>query len=237
MAPEVVVGAEDVLAAQFVRRFETEARRAMTSQGRFACALPGGSVARAFFPSLAGAAVDWSRVDVFWGDERAVPATDPESNYGIASRLLLRQVRPDPSRVHRMPADAADLDAAAASYAADMIHILGDPPRLEVILLGVGPDGHVCSLFPGHPALGEGAHAVVAVRDAPKPPRQRLTVTLRVLATAGTIYVVAFGAEKAAAIRVAIEREDSVLPVSLAVRSGPKAVFMLDHAAASLLAG
>jgi len=207
----------------------------MSARGRFACALPGGSVARAFFPSLAGASVDWARVDVFWGDERAVPATDPESNYGLASRLWLRQIRPDPSRVHRMPADAADLEAAAASYAADMIRILGDPPRLDVILLGMGPDGHMCALFPGHPALGEGAHAVVAVRDSPKPPRQRLTVTLRVLAAAGTIYVVAFGAAKAATIREAIEQGGSVLPVSLVVRSGAKVVFMLDPAAASLL--
>jgi len=235
MAPEVLVGSEDVLAAQFVRRFETEARHAMTAQGRFACALPGGSVARAFLPWLVGASVDWSRVDVFWCDERAVPATDPESNYGLASRLWLQQIQPDPSRVHRMPADAANLDAAAASYAADMIRITGDPPRLDVVLLGMGPDGHVCSLFPGHPALRDEAHEVLVVRDAPKPPRERLTVTRRVLAAAGTIYVAAFGAEKAAAIREAIEDEDSALPVSLVVRSGPKTVFMLDPAAAGLL--
>jgi 6-phosphogluconolactonase len=235
MSQEVVVGAEDVVAVQFVRRFEAEARRAMTARGRLACALSGGSVARAFFPALAGASVDWARVELFWCDERAVPPTDPESNYGLASRLWLQQVCPDPSRVHRMPADDPDLEAAADRYAAEMVRILGDPPSLSVILLGMGQDGHVCSLFPGHPALDEGSRSVVAVRDAPVPPRRRLTITRRVLAAAQTIYVVAFGVEKAPAIREAVEREDSALPVSLAVRSGPQVVFMLDPGAASLL--
>jgi 6-phosphogluconolactonase len=226
-----------------VRRFAQAARRAIALRGRFACALPGGSVALAFLPALARASVDWPQIDFFWTDERAVPAADPESNYGVASRLLLQQIPADPVRVHRMPAEAPDLDAAAAEHTAEMIRVLGDPPELDVVLMGVGPDGHICSLFPGHPALRAGSRAVVAVRDAPKPPPCRLTLTLHALAVARTIYVVAFGHEKAAAIREAIERnekseaEESHLPVALAVRSGPPALFMLDHDAASLLAG
>src|SRR5512134_212813 len=101
MEPEVIVDASPALAMRFAGRFESAARDAIAARGRFACAVPGGSVARTFLPALASAAVEWPRVDVFWDDERAVPPDDPSSNYGLARRLWLDHVPLDPTRVHR----------------------------------------------------------------------------------------------------------------------------------------
>ncbi len=193
--------------------------------------LPGGSVAQAFLPVVAEAAIDWALVDVFWGDERAVPPDHPESNYRLADELLLERVGIDRARVHRMPADGADLDAGARAYEAELVRVLGDPPRFDVVLLGVGPDGHVCSLFPGHPALLETSRRVVAVTDSPKPPPGRLTLTLAALYGA-EIYVAAFGPSKAVVVREALTTPASPLPVALAARAGKRAVFMLDTDAA-----
>jgi 6-phosphogluconolactonase len=128
---------------------------------------------------------------------------------------------------------ADDLDAAAAAYAKDLRTTLGDPPRLDLALLGMGPDGHVCSLFPNRPLPHHGPVAVV--RDSPKPPPRRLTLTMPVLAAARAIWVVAFGASKAPIVREAVEREDSELPVAIALRCGPPSLLLLDPDAASAL--
>ncbi len=131
-----------------------------------------------------------------------------------------------------MPADTSDLDRAAAAYEEDLRLTLGNPPRLDLILLGVGADGHVCSLFPGHPALHERTRLVVAVTDAPKPPPHRLTLTLPALAAARSIVVCAFGSEKAAAIG----GEDAArTPVALATRDHPDVAWLLDPDAAALI--
>lgn len=236
MGIEVIVDAREALADLVLRRFEAAARTAIAARGRFACALPGGSVAEAFFPRLAGASVDWSRVDVFWGDERAVPPTDPDANYSLARRLLLDRIPIDPARVHRIHGEEPDLEAAAAAYARELAGTIGARP-LDVVLLGMGPEGHVCSLFPGHPALRESARAVVAVHDSPKPPPRRITLTLVPLTGAGLVCVAAFGAEKANAVREAVEVADSRLPVALAARAGAHALFLLDRDAASGLRG
>ena len=215
----------------FADRLAFEARRAQTGGRALSLVLPGGSVAQAFLPVVAEAAIDWALVDVFWGDERAVPPDHPESNYRLADELLLERVGIDRARVHRMPADGADLDAGARAYEAELVRVLGDPPRFDVVLLGVGPDGHVCSLFPGHPALRETSRRVVAVTDSPKPPPGRLTLTLAALDGA-EIYVAAFGPSKAVVVREALTTPASPLPVALAARAGKRAVFMLDTDAA-----
>src|SRR5436190_1264204 len=100
--PEIVIDTPEALARVFANRFAADAGAAIAARGRFSCALPGGSVAETFFPVLARAAVTWDKVEFFWGDERAVGADDPDSNYGLAKRLLLDPVRADPRRVHRM---------------------------------------------------------------------------------------------------------------------------------------
>src|SRR5262245_16068181 len=198
MPPEIVVDSRDALASSLARRFEAAVRDAVQARGRFGCALPGGSVAETFFPVLARLDLPWRQVHVFLGDERAVPESDPDSNLGLARRLWLDKV---PVIVHPMPADQPDLAAAAASYAAELRTALGDPPRLDVALLGMGPDGHVCSLFPGHPLLRERTRLVASVTDSPKPPPQRVTLTMAVLAAARRIWVGAFGAAKATILR------------------------------------
>ncbi len=233
--PELDVDTRERLIPKFVRRFELTAQRAVAAHGRFSCALPGGSVAMTFFPALVGAAVEWPLVDVFWCDERAVPPSDPESNYGLALRLWLRHVDVTVTRVHPIRADHADLDGAATEYDAELVSTLGNPPRLDLVVLGMGPDGHVCSLFPGHAALSERERAAVAVRDAPKSPRSRITITLPVLAAAADLYLVALGTEKAEAVRETLEKTSSPMPAALAIHSGPRVVCMFDHDAASAL--
>lgn len=232
---EIVVDGPAALAEVFCERFTAAAAAAVAERGRFTIALPGGSVAQTFFPPLAHARVDWRSVQVVWGDERAVPPDDPESNFGAARAALLDRVPIPAANIHRMAAEAADMDAAAAAYGRDLRGLLGSPPRLDIALLGVGPEGHVCSLFPGHAALTEQDAWVVAVHDSPKPPPQRLTLTLPALRTAALVCVAAFGAAKATALCEAIESPASTLPVALAARGGRHALFLLDAAAASRL--
>jgi 6-phosphogluconolactonase len=231
---ETVVAPPAELARVFAERFSSSAHAVQADGRAVSLVLPGGSVAETFFPVLARAALDWTMVEVFWGDERAVPPEDPDSNYRLADELLLRRVAIDRARVHRMPADVADLDAGARSHEAELQRVLGDPPRFDIVLLGVGPDGHVCSLFPGHPALSEASRRVLAITDSPKPPPRRLTLTLPALAEA-EIYIAAFGSAKSGVVREAQHAPESPLPVARAARLGKPAVFLLDDSAATLL--
>jgi 6-phosphogluconolactonase len=235
MPPEIVTAAPETLARVFAERFAAEARTAIAARGRFSCALPGGSVAETFFPVLVQAAVAWEQVDFYWGDERAVGPYDPDSNYGLAKRLLLDPVRADPRRVHRIATEAGDLEAAARAYEEEMVRALGDPPRIDWVVLGLGPEGHVCSLFPGHPLLRERVRRVAAITDSPKPPPRRITFTLVPLELAGTICVAGFGNSKAEPIREAMERPESQIPVALAVRAARRALVLVDPQAAGLL--
>jgi 6-phosphogluconolactonase len=227
---ERVVASPAELAAVFAERLMMSARR-VDGRRRLSLVLPGGSVAEEFFPTLAGAAIDWNRVDIFWGDERAVAPDDPQSNYYLAQQLLLSRVDVDGTRVHRMPAEAPDIERAARDYEIAIRRTLGESPRFDVVLLGVGPDGHVCSLFPDHPALQVTSRLVMPVTDSPKPPPRRLTLTLAALAGAD-IFVAAFGVSKAPVVREALERPGSVLPVALAARAARTTTFLLDPAAA-----
>ena len=230
MRPEIVVDSREGLARIAVGRFERLVHDAVTQHGRFSCAVPGGSVAESLFPALARLSLPWEQVHVFFGDERAVPPTDPDSNYGLARRLWLDRV---PAHVHPMLTGPDDLDAAATAYANDLRTTLGDPPRLDLALLGMGPDGHVCSLFPNRTLPHDGPVAVV--RDSPKPPPVRVTLTMPVLAAARAVWAVAFGTAKAPIVREAVTRDDSQLPVAVALRSGPPSLFLLDPDAASAL--
>jgi 6-phosphogluconolactonase len=232
MFPEVIVDSAPELPGRLAPRLLEEARRAQAERGFFAMALPGGSVADIFFPRLAQLPLDWSRTAFFWGDERAVPASDPQSNYGKARALWLEPAKVPAASVHPMPADATDLDGSAAAYADVMVRVLGTPPRLDLVLLGVGPDGHVCSLFPGHRLLREERLSVAALEDSPKPPPRRLTLTLPTLAAADLVVVAAMGPSKAAAVRAALHDPASPLPLALVTRRARRALFLLDRTAA-----
>jgi 6-phosphogluconolactonase len=237
MSLEPIVDKPEAIPEALARRFEDQARSALEARGRFAVAVPGGSVATACFPRLAACAVDWPRVELFWGDERGVPATDPDSNFALALTLWLDKVPLDPQRVHRLRGEREDLTAAAAEYEVELLRTLGDPPRLDLVVLGVGPDGHVCSLFPGASLLHERSRWVAAVHDSPKPPQRRLTMTLPALLAARDVVIVALGDAKAEVVKAALEDQGSELPVALVARRASQGLFLLDEAAASLLEG
>jgi 6-phosphogluconolactonase len=190
-------------------RFVAAAQAAAAERGIFRVALSGGSTPKAVYPLIAGAPrrdrADWSAVEFFWGDERAVPPDDPESNFGVAYQMLISRlpgVRPH--RIHRMPADAPDLDAAALTHEAELrlaFEVSGsDPPAFDLIWLGMGPDGHTASLFPGSAALAERERWVVA-NWASGPQAWRMTLTYPVLNAGRDVIFVVTGADKADALR------------------------------------
>lgn len=236
MTPEIVIDTAERLAETFTGRFAESSGRAIAERGLFSVALPGGSVATTFFPRLAQAKVEWSRVAFFWGDERGVPPSDPESNYAAAERLWLRPAAVPATRIHRMPADTTDLEGAAEAYSEELVRVLGSPPVLDIALLGMGPDGHVCSLFPDHPLLDEHRCWVAAILDSPKPPPRRLTLTLPVLALARQVVLVATGAAKADAVHGVVLDPRSRLPAAIVLRAAVnRGVLLLDQAAAGRL--
>ena len=217
----VVLPTAAAVAEAAADRIVAVARNAIRRRGRFRVALSGGSTPPPIYALLAApprvGAVDWSRVEFFWGDERAVPPDHRESNFGLAKAALLAHLPGiSPAAVHRMPADAEDLDAAAARYQAELANSLGvpaqapRPPALDLIWLGMGRDGHTASLFPGSTALAERRRWVVATW-APAPAAWRMTMTLPMINAARSVLLVATGADKAPALR-AIRNGSRELP-------------------------
>jgi 6-phosphogluconolactonase len=231
VAPKIVVDKPAGLARSLIALLAEEWRSAVAERGLLALALPGGSVATTFFPALAASGIDWTHAAFFWGDERAVPESDPDSNAGLARRLWLDPANVPAGSVHRVETDAPSLAQSAERYAATLTRVLGTPPRLDVALLGVGPDGHVCSLFPGHLALEAGGWTA-AVEDAPKPPPRRVTLTMPTLEAAGLVVVVALGAAKAPVMREVLGEAHAELPVARVLRRARRAVVLLDPDAA-----
>lgn len=218
-------------------RFVAVARKAIEANGIVRVAMSGGSTPKRVYPLLLEPsrrdAVDWSRVEFFWGDERAVPPDHPESNFGVAYQMLiahLPDVRPD--RIHRMPAEAPDIDAAALSYESEIRLAFGargnEPPAFDLIWLGMGPDGHTASLFPGTLALEEAERWVVG-NWVPSQDAWRMTFTSPLLNGGRHVLFVATGADKAKALR-AIRAGDSGLPA--AGVSGRGVLWIVDEAAA-----
>ena len=243
----VVVDALPGLRRAVAKEFAEQARRAIAGRGRFLVALPGGSVADHFFPTLAVLHLDWSRMEFFWIDERAVLPDDPESNYARASTLWLTPAGVSASQIHRMRGEDPDLGRAARSAEEELIAVAGNPPRLDLVLAGAGEDGHVASIFPGgaglppprkasadRRSLGEGGHPcplVAAVYDSPKPPPRRLTLTMPVLARAERVVIAALGQSKAKAIREALKDKDSATPLAHLLRVARSSIVFLDNAA------
>jgi len=231
-SPEIFVADARALTQRFVSDFTTEGQRALSNRPVFSVALPGGSVATTFFPSLARARFDWSRTEIFWADERIVPFSDPESNYGVALSLLLRPAGIPTERIHRMPVEAVDVDEAAAAYSTELLRVIGNPPRLDFVLLGVGPDGHVASLFPHDHALDEQG-PVAIVDGAPKAPKRRMTLTMPVLRGADRIVIAAYGESKSQALSVALSQPQSAMPLAMVMREKARVLLLLDPDAAS----
>ena len=182
--------------------------------------LAGGSTPRRAYELLAGRTLPWGRVAVLFGDERCVPPDDPDSNYWMAHEALLERVHP--GTVHRMP---GELGAEVAAELYDGVVRTSSP--LDLVLLGIGPDGHTASLFPGSPALWA-AGGAVAVHGAPKPPPDRVSLTLEALRAARRVVLLATGSDKAEALHAAQRGE---VPAGMI----PGAEFLVDRAAAALL--
>ena len=242
-APEVVVSdrAED-LAASVARRL---VRRLVELQhgGRVpSVVLTGGTIAdqmhRALLDVPERREVDWSRTELWFGDERFVPEKDPQRNALHAREAFLSALPVERVRVHEMPASdgpyGADVDAAADAYAEELRRVLGPSPRFDVLMLGIGPDGHCASLFPHHEEL-DATGLAVGVRDSPKPPPTRISLTMPLLQQAEEVWFMASGVGKAEAVRNAVSGAD----VRDVPAAGPKGrrrtLFLVDAEAASQL--
>lgn len=206
--------------------------------------LTGGSIADAMHRELARRAadssVDWSRVVVWWGDERFVDSGSGDRNARQAREAFLDQLPLDPAHVHEVPAadQVESAEAAAADYAAAIQAHGGG--RFDVLMLGLGPDGHVASLFPGHPALSVDDQVAVAVHDSPKPPPDRVSLTFGALNRAASVWFLVSGDDKAQAVARA-RSIDSPTASDVAecpgrgVRGQDETLWIVDEAAASQL--
>jgi 6-phosphogluconolactonase len=237
-AQVIIYPTPDLLAAATAARLIT-ALVDIQATGRIpGIALTGGGVGTKMLQSLNGSsardAVDWSRVDIFWGDERFVPAADPERNAGQARAALLDHIPVDAKRVHEMAASdgefGSDVDAAAAAYA----DALASREPLDLVMLGMGPEGHVASIFPASPAVYD-TRSVVAVRDCPKPPPTRISLTLPTIRQAAEVWLITAAAGKAEAVASALGgAAEADLPAAGATgRSRTR--WLLDRESASAL--
>lgn len=245
-APEVVVHASpDLLAKAAAARLVTRLVDAQAASGSASVVLTGGGVGLAVLHELrdnpARDAVDWRRVDVWWGDERFVPVADEHRNELQARRALLDAVPLDPLRVHPFPASDGPLgndpEAAAEQYARELAAASrpedhGDVPRFDVLLLGVGPEGHVASIFPESPATYDD-RSVVAVRGCSKPPPVRLSLTFRAIGAAAEVWLLVAGAEKAPAVALALGGAGPVQVPAAGAHGRRRTLWLLDRAAAS----
>lgn len=236
----VVVPDADILASAVAARLVVKIIDAQAERGAASIVLTGGRIAAKVLRSVkelpAAAAIDWTRVDLWWGDERFLPGGDPDRNETQARAALLDALPLDPAKVHAMPAsdgaDGDDAEAAAARYALELA-TGGDPlPPFDVLMLGVGEDGHVASVFPEHP-VGYETRPVSAVRGSPKPPPVRVTLTLPAIRTADEVWLIAAGADKAAAVGMALSGAGpQQLPAAGAVGIA-RTLWLLDRAAAA----
>jgi 6-phosphogluconolactonase len=248
-APVVVVHRDAaLLAAAAAARLVTRLVDVQAARGHAHVVLTGGGVGTATLAALAGApardAIDWAALDIWWGDERFLPAGHPDRNATQARAALLDAVPLDPARVHEMaPSDGAygdDVDAAARSYARQLA-VAARPedrdgvPAFDVLMLGVGPDGHIASLFPDHPAMHEAERTVVGVRGSPKPPPTRISLTLPAINAATEVWLLAAGAEKAAAVGLALSGAGKLAVPSAGAEGRSRTLWLLDRAASQQL--
>lgn len=195
----------EALSAAAAREFVGCAGEAIAARGRFTVALSGGSTPKRLYHLLTTepfrSQVDWGRVELFWGDERCVPPDHADSNYHMAREAMLAHLPIPAEHVHRIEAERADRDAAARDYEEVIAHVFGvtsggQPPALDLVLLGMGPDGHTASLFPHTKALDETNRWVVA-NHVPQLNTYRLTLTRPILNRAREVLFLVAGADKA----------------------------------------
>jgi 6-phosphogluconolactonase len=247
-APRLVVVHRDTetLAAAAAARFVTTVTDLQSTGAVPHVVLTGGTLGTRLLELLrespARAAVDWSRVHVWWGDERHLPTGHPDRNETQAREALLDHVDVDPALVHPVPDPGPDgtrtPEAAAAAYADELARHRRpgddvDVPRFDVLLLGMGPDGHVASLFPEHPALHADGLAAVGVRGSPKPPPLRVSLTLEALRAATEVWFVVGGSDKAAMAAMALSGAGERQVPAAGAYGTRRTVWLLDRAAAA----
>lgn len=241
----LVVTDPAALAREAAALLATIAEEAVARGGRFTVALAGGSTPMLLYSLLAAAPyctrLPWQKTHIFWGDERAVPPTHPDSNFGVAKATLLSRVPVPADHVHRMQAERADLDAAASEYEAEIArtfaaHPADEPPAFDLILLGLGIDGHTASLFPYTQVLRETTRWV-APNYVPKLEANRLTLTAPILNRAATILFLVSGTDKASVLQAVLEGppDPEQLPAQLIQPVAGRLVWLVDQAAASRL--
>jgi 6-phosphogluconolactonase len=240
----VILPDPEALADEAAHRFVALAQAAVADHGRFTVALSGGSTPRALYSRLAqpllSDSVDWANVHIFWGDERMVPPDDIESSYRMARETLLADVPVPAANIYPIPTVGGTPEAAASAYEETLAAVFGaDLPRFDLILLGIGSDGHTASLFPGHPEPVRPSDAlVVAVHNAPKPPPVRVSFTFRLINAAANVLFVVAGADKAAALREVLHGPIDVarLPAQGVRPSHGALVWLVDATVAKELA-
>lgn len=247
--PDVAVHATaEVLAAAAAARLVTRIVDVQNASGSASLVLTGGGIGIAVLRQLAStqaaAAVDWRRLDIYWGDERFLPAGHPERNETQARHALLDHVGMDPARVFPMGASDGpwgnDPDAAARTYEDLLVsrqrpEDRGPAPSFDVCLLGIGEEGHVASVFPGSPAVYETERAVIGVRGSPKPPPTRISLTLPAIRCAAEVWLMASGPQKAAAVTMALRGAGEVLVPAAGATGRRRTLWLLDRAAAAKL--
>jgi 6-phosphogluconolactonase len=219
------------------------AAEAVKARGRFMISLAGGSTPRATYERLAQSPLrekmPWAETWIFFGDERGVGPEHPESNFRMANAALISKVPVPPTQVFRIQGEAGDPEAAAATYAKTLGEVFGgrrsELPRFDLVLLGLGVDGHTASLFPGSPALKEVFRHVAAVHAGAASIPQRFTMTFPVINAAATVMFLAAGAEKAKVVKAVLGDPASALPAAMARPVDGRLVWLLDKGAASLL--
>ncbi|GAA3369997.1 6-phosphogluconolactonase [Streptomyces sannanensis] len=249
-APQLVVHRDKELMAQAAAaRLITKIVDAQATRGSASVVLTGGRNGNALLGALAASAardaIDWSRLDLWWGDERFLPEGDPERNVTQARKALLDAVPLNPERVHAMPASDGpygnDVEAAAAAYAEELATAARRPedhgpvPTFDVLMLGVGPDTHVASLFPEHPAVHETERMVVGVHGAPKPPPTRISLTLPAIRAAREVWLLAAGEDKAKAAALVLSGAGEIQAPAAGARGHSRTLWLLDAAAAAQL--
>ena len=244
-SPTVVVHHDkQLLADASAARLVVAILDAQSSRGQADIVLTGGSMGSAVLVSLgrspAKDTIDWRYLNLWWGDERFLPAGDPERNETQAREALLDAVPLDPSRVHPMPAsdgpDGTDVDAAAARYAEELAAAAPPGhgvPEFDVVMLGLGPDAHVASLFPEHPALHERDASTIGVRGAPKPPPIRVSMTFPSLCAARDVWFLVSGPDKAGAVGLALSGAGQLQAPAAGVTGMRSTTWLLDRAAAT----
>ncbi|MFJ2646803.1 6-phosphogluconolactonase [Streptomyces sp. NPDC087420] len=247
--PQLVVHRDKELMAQATAaRLITKIVDAQASRGYASVVLTGGRNGNGLLAALSAApardAVDWSRLDLWWGDERFLPEGDPERNITQAREALLDSVPLDPARVHAMPASDGpygnDVEAAAAAYATELAAASRPEdharvPSFDVLMLGVGPDTHVASLFPELPGVRETERTVVAVHGAPKPPPLRISLTLPAIRAAHEVWLLAAGGDKAEAAEIALSGAGEIQAPAAGAYGRSRTLWLLDADAASKL--